>query len=64
MERLPENIQACLRDFQTGTSSMAHMRHLHQPQGVFTVFVLLPDMGSRSSKGSMGSTPFYLFNPW
>ena len=25
---LSENIQACLRDFQTGTASMAHKRHL------------------------------------
>ena len=28
MERLPENIQACLRDFQTGTSSMTRKSHL------------------------------------
>ena len=44
-----------LEDFQTAEASMARKRHLHQPQGVFIVFVLLPDMGSRSSKGSMGS---------
>ena len=28
MVRLTENIQACLRDFQTGTASMARKRHL------------------------------------
>ena len=60
---LPENIQACLREFQTAAASMARKRHLHLPQGVFIVFVLLPDMGSRSSKGSMGSSPFYPSNP-
>ena len=31
-----------LKDFQTGTASMARMRHLHQAQGVFNVFVLWP----------------------
>ena len=53
-----------LEDFQTAIASMAHMRHLHLPQGVFDVFVLLPDMGSRSSKGSMGSSPSNPLNPW
>ena len=28
MVGLAENIQACLRDFQTGTASMARKRHL------------------------------------
>ena len=32
-----------LEDFQTGTTSMARKRHLHQAQGVFLVYVLLPD---------------------
>ena len=36
-----ENIQACLRDFQTGTASMARKRHLHLPQGVFYCFCLM-----------------------
>ena len=40
MMRLPENIQACLRDFQKAAASMAHMRHLHLTQGVYYVFVL------------------------
>ena len=31
-----------LEDFQTAAASMAHMRHLQQPQGVFDVFVLSP----------------------
>ena len=53
-----------LKDFQTGTASMARMRHLHQAQGVFIVFVLLLDRGSRSSRGSMGSNPSYPSDPW
>ena len=31
-----------LKDFQTGTASMARKRHLHRAQGVFYVFVLHP----------------------
>ena len=49
-----------LEDFQTAAASTARKRHQHLPQGVFIVFVLLPDMGSRSS---MGSIPFYPSNP-
>ena len=40
MERLPENIQACLRDFQTGTSSMARKRHLASTARGFYGFCL------------------------
>ena len=53
-----------LEDFQTGTPSMARKRHLHQAQGVFYVFVLLLDRGSRSSRGSKGSNSSYPSNPW
>ena len=45
---LAENIQACLRDFQTAAASMAHMRHPHLTQGVFIVFVLHPVSASQS----------------
>ena len=33
MVGLTENIQACLRDFQTGTASMARKRHLASTAG-------------------------------
>ena len=40
-----DDVAACkypslLEDFQTAIASMAHMRHLHLPQGVYKVFVL------------------------
>ena len=41
---LPENIQACLRDLQTGTSSMAHMRHHASTARGFWCFCLAPSI--------------------
>ena len=41
---LAENIQACLRDFQTGTASMARKRHLaSSTRGLFG-FCLAPSI--------------------
>ena len=38
---LAGNIQACLSDLQTGTSSMAHMRHLASTARGFYCFCLM-----------------------
>ena len=38
---LAENIQACLRDFQTGTASMARKRHLASTARGFCCFCLM-----------------------
>ena len=38
---LAENIQACLRDFQTGTASMARKRHLASTARGFLGFCLM-----------------------
>ena len=38
---LAENIQACLRDFQTGSASMDRKRHLASSGRVFYGFCLL-----------------------
>ena len=38
---LAENIQACLRDFQTGTASMARKRHLASTARGFLCFCLM-----------------------
>ena len=38
---LTENIQACLRDFQTGTASMARKRHLASTARGFLCFCLM-----------------------
>ena len=38
---LTENIQACLRDFQTGTASMARKRHLASTTRGFLCFCLM-----------------------
>ena len=42
---LAGNIQACLRDLQTGTSSMAHMRHLASTARGFYCFCLMTQIG-------------------
>ena len=44
MERLPENIQACLRDFQTVASSMTRKRHLASTARGFYGFCLAPSI--------------------
>ena len=41
MVGLAENIQACLRDFQTGTASMARKRHLASTARGFLCFCLM-----------------------
>ena len=41
MVGLTENIQACLRDFQTGTASMARKRHLASTARGFLCFCLM-----------------------
>ena len=64
MMRLSEHIQACLRIFRRAQHLWIVRDILHQAQGVFYVFVLLPDMGSRGSNGSRGSTPSNPSNPW
>ena len=38
---LTENVQACLRDFQTGTASMARKRHLASSARGFLCFCLM-----------------------
>ena len=43
---LAENIQACLRDFQTGTASMAHKRHLASTARGFCGFCLMTHMST------------------
>ena len=47
MVGLTENIQACLRIFRRAQHQWLVRDILHQPQGVFYVFVLLPNRGSR-----------------
>ena len=42
MVRLTENIQACLRIFRRAQHQWLVRDILHQPQGVFAVFVLWP----------------------
>ena len=64
MMGVAENIQACLRIFRRTRHLWLVRDILHLPQGVFYVFVLHPDGGSRSSKGPKGSNPFYSSNPW
>ena len=44
MMRLPENIQACLRDFQTGTASMDRQRHHASIARGFYCFCLTPSI--------------------
>ena len=44
MVGLTENIQACLRDFQTGTASMARKRHLASIARGFCGFCLAPSI--------------------
>ena len=51
------------RSYKTRADAKQQGKALHPLQGVFIVFVLLPDMGSRSSKGSMGSSPSNQLNP-
>ena len=50
MMGLAENIQACLRIFCQLQHLWLVRDILHQPQGVYIVFVLLPDRGSRVQK--------------
>ena len=45
---LAENIQACLRIFRRTQHQWLARDILHQPQGVFTVFVLHPVSASQS----------------
>ena len=59
-----ENIQACLRIFRRAQHQWLVRDILHRAQGVFYVFVLLLDRGSRSSRGSKGSNSSYPSNPW
>ena len=47
MVGLTENIQACLRIFRRAQHQWLVRDILHRAQGVFIVFVLLPDRGSR-----------------
>ena len=44
MMRLPENIQACLRDFQKAAASMARKRHHASTARVFLCFCLAPSI--------------------
>ena len=46
----PENIQACLRDFQTAAASMAHMRHLASTARGFYCFCLTARYGFKKFK--------------
>ena len=55
-----ENIQACLRIFRRAQHQWLARDILHQAQGVYYVFVLLPDRGSRVQKFK-GFKPFLLF---
>ena len=43
---LAENIQACLRDFQTGTASMARKRHFASTARGFCGFCLMTHMST------------------
>ena len=45
MVGLTENIQACLRDFQTGTASMARKRHLASTARGLLCFCLMTQIG-------------------
>ena len=58
---LAENIQAYLRIFRRTQHQWLARDILHQPQGVFIVFVLLSSSQVQEFKGS---NPFYMFNPW
>ena len=58
---LAENVQACLRIFRRTQHLWLARDILNLPQGVFYVYVLHPDGGSR---GSRGSNPSYPSNPW
>ena len=51
MVSLAENIQACLRDFQTGTASMARKRHLaSSTRGLFGI-CLMAQIGVQEVQG-------------
>ena len=45
MEQLPEYIQACLRDLQTATPSMARKRHHASTARGFLCFCLMTQIG-------------------
>ena len=47
---LAENIQACLRIFRLAQNQWLARDILHQPQGVFAVFVLWPGYGVKRFK--------------
>ena len=47
---LAENIQACLRIFRRTQHQWLARDILHQPQGVYSVFVLHPVSASKSAK--------------
>ena len=49
---LIENIQACLRDFQTGTASMARKRHLASTARGFCGFCLMAPQDKTPHKHS------------
>ena len=46
-----ENIQACLRDFQTGTASMARKRHLASTARGLFCFCLMAQIGVQEVQG-------------
>ena len=48
---LTENIQACLRDFKTGTLSMARKRHLASSARGFLCFCLMARIGVQEVQG-------------
>ena len=48
---LTENIQACLRDFQTGTASMARKRHLASTARGLFGFCLMAQIGVQEVQG-------------
>ena len=60
MVGLTENIQVCLRIFRRKQHQWLARDILHRAQGVFYVFVLLPDRGSRVQKFK-GFKPFLMF---
>ena len=51
MVGLAENIQACLRDFQTGTASMARKRHLASNARGFYGFCLMAQIRVQKVQG-------------
>ena len=54
-----------LEDFQTGTASMARMRHLASSARGFLLFLSSgTDRGSKGSRSSRGSNSSYPSNPW